>query len=105
MNPPILPFWSICRLSLAKVEKVVKHDLVQLLIIVFCESCRNLIQVVDFRKKQKRWLIFLHHIVSIDHFHLEMYLIHFRHLCLHLLILLYFDVLISIFDIYLIVIS
>ena len=24
MNPPILPFWSICRLSLAKVENVVK---------------------------------------------------------------------------------
>ena len=24
MNPPILPFWSICRLSLAKVEKVGK---------------------------------------------------------------------------------
>ena len=24
MNPLILPFWSICRLSLAKVEKVEK---------------------------------------------------------------------------------
>ena len=24
MNPLILPFWSICRLALAKVEKVVK---------------------------------------------------------------------------------
>ena len=24
MNPPILPFWSICRPSLAKVENVVK---------------------------------------------------------------------------------